>query len=69
MIIIGQNRIVSADATGISGSGTGMSVSTIVRLSVGDYLEAVVYQNSGGALNIDTYAEWSPVFFAYWVRN
>jgi hypothetical protein len=31
-------------------------------LSVSDYLEAVVYQNSGGALNVNSAGNYSPEF-------
>lgn len=37
-------------------------VTTVYDLAVNDYVEMVVYQNSGGALNAETAANYSPEF-------
>lgn len=42
-------------------------VSTIYKFIVGDWVQLNVFQNSGGALNIDSTAESSPEFSAVWV--
>ena len=38
------------------------SPSTVYQLNAGDYAEFMVYQNSGGALNINSSANWSQEF-------
>lgn len=50
-----------------SATVTTLGVVTAMRsLSVGDYVEAVVYQNSGGALALRYSAAYSPTFSAVW---
>lgn len=39
-----------------------LSISTLYDLSVNDYVELLVYQDSGGALNVNTAAKYSPQF-------
>lgn len=46
----------SADATG----ETDMNLARLYRLAVGDYVEVQVYQSSGGALNVQSLANYSP---------
>lgn len=41
---------------------TGMSIATEYQLSAGDYVEVLVFQGSGAALNIDSGANFSPEF-------
>jgi hypothetical protein len=45
-----------------AGEAVMMSVSTIYSLSATDYVELVVHQNSGGALNVEYVANYSPEF-------
>jgi hypothetical protein len=61
--IIGSARATSASGT----TPTRLTVTTIYPLNVGDYVEAVVNQTSGGNLNLNSAAEFSPIFFAQWV--
>ena len=39
-----------------------MSISTEYSLAVNDYVELVVYQSSGGALDVNAAANYSPEF-------
>lgn len=41
---------------------TGMNILTIYDLSVNDYVELLVYQSSGGSLNVNAVANYSPEF-------
>jgi hypothetical protein len=41
---------------------TNLVISTTYSLSVGDYVELIAYQNSGGALNVNSSANYSPEF-------
>lgn len=41
---------------------TVMTLPTVYRLSQGDYIEAQVYQDSGGALNVEANSAYSPEF-------
>lgn len=50
-----------ADAT----ANPAMLVIAVADLVVGDYVETRGFQTSGGALNISTFASWSPVFTAW----
>lgn len=44
----------------VSGAVTQVGVATLEDLVVGDYLELVVYQSSGGALNVEAFPNASP---------
>ncbi len=44
-----------------------LTVSTLHRLSVGDYVELVVYQSSGGNLNVVASGDFSPEFAMQWL--
>lgn len=37
------------------------------RLAVGDYVDVVVFQSSGGALNVESNSGYSPELFWHWV--
>jgi hypothetical protein len=43
-------------------ANTAISIATSYYLAAGDYAELMVYQNSGGALNVATAANYSPEF-------
>ena len=42
-----------------------IQISTIHLLNTGDYVSLRVFQTSGGALNVNAQANWSPEFSAY----
>jgi hypothetical protein len=44
----------------VSGDSTYLNVTTQYKFAAGDYIEVVVYQTSGGALNIQVAANYSP---------
>lgn len=46
----------------VNGDRTGLNLVTLYQLSAGDYVESFVYQNSGGNLNLDAVANYSPEF-------
>ena len=60
------NGSTDLDALSIPSVGaslnTRVSVSTVYRLAVNDYVEFTVYQNSGGALNTEQAGNYSPEF-------
>ena len=58
-------RVVEAAVPG--GNSTDQSVTTTVQLAAGDYLEVVVRQNSGVALNVLVAPDFSPEFSASWL--
>jgi hypothetical protein len=62
----GSTRIAQASQNGVSGLSTRMAVSTERNLAVNDYVEVIVYQNSGGSLNAIYSAAYSPYF---WMRK
>lgn len=46
----------------VTGAGTFVGITTIYNLALNDYIQVEVYQNSGGALNVTTGANYSPEF-------
>lgn len=52
-----------------SSVGNEMSYTSIYALAVADYIAMIGYQNSGGALNTTSNANYSPEFWAYWLRT
>jgi hypothetical protein len=46
----------------VSGFRSSMEISTLYQLAIGDYVEVFVYQNSGGALSVNSLANYSPEF-------
>lgn len=42
-------------------------VSTQYKLAAADYVELIVNQTSGGALNTNAAASYAPIFYAHWV--
>jgi hypothetical protein len=42
-----------------------ITMTTLHRLAAGDFVEASVFQNSAGVVNIDSVADLSPVFWMY----
>lgn len=45
-----------------AGYNPNLCISTLVNLEVNDYIELVVYQTTGGNLNVEYYSEMSPIF-------
>lgn len=63
----GSSFIARKQIPSNSGSyDTGLFVATMQSLSAGDYVELIVYQNSGGALNV-TNATVAQHFWAMWM--
>lgn len=48
-------------------TGVGFSIGTIYKFAAGDFVSASVFQNSGGALNINKSGNFSPEFSACWI--
>lgn len=46
-----------------------VSACAVYALSAADYVEMGAYQDSGGALNVNVAANYSPEFWALWFRN
>lgn len=62
-----QGFIEVASVAGASGAAA--FPKDLIQLAVGDYLELMVYQNSGGALNTGIATELFSEFSAVWVRS
>lgn len=69
VLINGSTELSRNSSPALSINGTAMSLSTIRNLSATDYLEVFVWQNSGGALNFLSTADWSPQFSVQRLRN
>jgi hypothetical protein len=63
------STIVARDVVGPSPfpNTTEQSMSTLVELAAGDFVEVVLRQNSGSALNVFTAPQFSPEFSMVWV--
>jgi len=56
----------SKDSASVA-SGVGFAIASLYKFAVNDYVEARVYQTSGGALNVTAAAPYSAEFSAVWV--
>lgn len=64
----GSVALAYCDVPANSTGGCGQNVTTApVDLSASDYLEAIVFQDSGSTLTVNYGASYSPVFSAHWV--
>lgn len=63
----GTTFLAAAVHPGNASLGGHMTVSTIYKFAVNDYIELTFAQNSGGALNLDAAAAYSPEFAATWI--
>jgi len=62
IILNGSAYLASQANHQSSAAVTDLSVNTIYSLSASDYIELVAYQNSGGALDVNAAANYSPEF-------
>ncbi|MGE5594324.1 MAG: hypothetical protein ACM3X3_11695 [Betaproteobacteria bacterium] len=62
VMLNGTTRIALVSQNPISGDPTIVNVSTVYSLSAGDYVEALAYQSSGGALDVEYAIAYSPEF-------
>ncbi len=60
------NFVAGSRIKAVSGNGAGQTVSTLVALSAGDYVEVVVFQDSGGNVALDN-QESRNFLAAHWV--
>jgi hypothetical protein len=58
----GTAYIVIADQNATSGYSTRITLTTLYELSTDDYVDLRVWQNSGGALNVEAVGNYSPEF-------
>lgn len=63
----GGNNIILNTVQATSAFNTRMGISTIWKFAAADYIECGVFQNSGGALNAEFNADYSPEFGATWI--
>lgn len=49
--------------------GSEATVTTSYALAAADYVETYVNQDSGGALNLQAIGNYSPEFWAFWIRT
>jgi hypothetical protein len=62
--ISGATEIACEVRPAVSGAVTRVSISTLWGVAAGAYVECIVDQNSGGALNVNATASHSPEFWA-----
>jgi hypothetical protein len=58
----GATIIAQETVAPVNGAATEMTVATIYELAANDYVELLAYQNSGGALAINTLLNYTPEF-------
>lgn len=61
----GATVIGSAEVQAVNGDATVLNVNCVYDLAVGDYVEVIAYQTSGGNLNISATSNHSPDFWAH----
>ena len=60
----GTTTIQSTYVTATAALGVDQNISTLYKLTAGDYVELQVYQNSGGNLDVSRSSDYSPIFSA-----
>ena len=63
----GSTQIANQKTEAVQGTTTVLSVATVYKLSVADYVELTAYQSSGGALNVEAEGNLSPEFGMTWI--
>jgi hypothetical protein len=63
----GSTTIANVRIPAVNGAVTIVSISTMYSLADGDYIELLALQSSGGALNVNSTGDYSPIFSAVWV--
>lgn len=64
----GTTRIVSNNIpTSVTGGGVDENCGTVYRLAASDYVEAMVYQDSGGNLDVALVGNYSLEFACQWI--
>ena len=58
----GTTLLAVQDEQGLTADGFAQSIATVYKLSVGDFLEFLAFQGSGGNLNVIMMNNWSPEF-------
>jgi len=58
----GSTFIAGQETNAVSGIATRLNVSTVYAMAANEYVELLVYQNSGGSLSIPSTANVSPEF-------
>lgn len=67
--INGTTNIAYVSLPAVNGDVTILNVSCEYAMSAGDYAEVLVYQNSGGNLNVTAVNNYSPSFQGSWFRT
>lgn len=63
----GSSYLVYQTTNGNSAAATHVSISTIKYLAVGDYLELIGYQNTGGSLSVLSTTPYTPLLSMAWI--
>ena len=63
----GVTQIARDNKMALTGTVTALNPTTEWRLAAGDYVEVLVFQNSGAALNVVAGASETPEFSAVWL--
>lgn len=64
----GGATLIAINKLYISASVPHCNVNTVYEMGAGEYVEVIVVQSSGGALNCTTNANWSPEFWVQRIR-
>lgn len=67
LLLNGVAYIALVHCPAIVGDQTHVSIPTTYKLAVNDYIEVMAQQTSGGNLNVNSNANYSPEFSATWV--
>jgi len=65
--INGTTRVGQQDIPSIGANPMAVTAATLAKLAVGDYVEMLVWQNSGTGLNVESQAQYSPELTMTWI--
>lgn len=67
VLLNGSATIAFYEISAVSGDNSALTISTVYKLSVSDYVEVGIFQNSGGPLNTVVSAPACPEFAMQWL--
>ena len=63
ILLNNSNKIAMSSMANVSGANIGPAVTTMADLDADDYIEALVYQDSGGSVSVHSSADFTPIFW------
>ena len=64
ILLNNTNKIAMSSLANVGGANIGPAVTTMADLDEDDYIEALVYQDSGDTVSVHSTADFTPIFWA-----